>query len=87
MLTVTTNAGARLTHLLDQSENFTAVRIVGRDRQLKLRRDQVRSGDATFAHSGRVVLVLDSRMSRALSSRTLDVRETSTGPRLSIQPR
>jgi hypothetical protein len=85
MLNVTNTAAARLAQLLDASPKSSAVRIVARNRRLKLRRDHARSGDATFAHAGRVVLVLDERMARALSTRILDTRETTAGPKLRLQ--
>lgn len=87
MLTVTENAGARLTELLGESADDTVVRVVRRKRRLKLRRDRVRANDAQFSHDGRVVLVLDEQISKRLSSRTLHVRQTKDGPRLSLKTR
>ena len=87
MLTVTKPAVARLSALLGESLKDTAVRIINRGRRLKLRRDHARSGDETFTDGNRVVLVLDPRISRALATRTLDVQQTTNGPRLRLQPR
>jgi hypothetical protein len=85
MLNVTNTAAVRLSELLAASPSSTAVRIVRRDSRLKLRRDHARAGDSTFTHAGRVVLVLDQRVARSLSSRVLDTRETSLGPKLRLQ--
>jgi hypothetical protein len=87
MLTVTQTAAARLSQLLGDSGIDRAVRIVRRERGLKLRKDHARPGDVTFAHQGRVVLLLDRRVAGSLSTRTLDVRDTTTGTRLSLAPR
>lgn len=84
MLTMTDQAGARLIQLLGDSTGESVIRIVKRKRRLRLRRDQARPQDATFAHDGRIVLVLDERVSRSLSSRTLDIRQTDLGPRLKL---
>ncbi len=87
MLTVTAIAAERLSLLLNDTSLDRAVRIVRRKQGLKLRRDFARSGDTTFAHQGRVVLVLDARMAESLTTRTLDVRETEGGPRLRMKGR
>ncbi len=87
MLTITEQAGARLVQLLGESANQSVIRIVRRKRRLKLRRDHARADDATFAHAGRVVLVLDEQVSQSLAARTLDIRETDTGPRLRLKRR
>lgn len=87
MLTLTTSAAARLSSLLSGASLDRAVRLVRQNERLKIRRDQARAGDTTFAHEGRVVLVLDARMAKSLQSRTLDVRETDRGPRLRMTSR
>jgi hypothetical protein len=87
MLTVTTPAGVRLTHLLQTKAQDAVLRIFTRKRRLRLGVGHLRPDDRTFAHDGRVVLVLDARMSRSLAQHKLDVRETQTGPRLSLKSR
>lgn len=87
MLTLTPPAAARLSFLLNDVSLDRAVRIVRRKQRLKLRRDYARTGDTTFAHQGRTVLVLDARMAESLTARTLDIRETDTGPRLRLKAR
>ena len=83
MLTVTEQAGARLNQLLGEGESV--IRIVQRRRRMRIRRDHARPEDATFAHAGRVVLVLDENIAQRLTARTLDIRQTDTGPRLRLR--
>jgi hypothetical protein len=85
MLTVTDPAAARLQQLLKRSDDGSVVRIVRRERRLKLQKSRPRAGDTEFTHGGRVVLVLGRRASQALTSRTLGVRQTEAGPRLSLK--
>ncbi len=84
MFTLTEAAGAFLAQKLDQSEapEGVAARIVieGSGRVLKF--DYVRPGDATFAHEGRTVLLLDQKASQSLADKTLDVEETEEGRKL-----
>jgi hypothetical protein len=87
MLTVTETAAARLQQLLRCSNDGAVVRIIRRERRLKLRKSRLREGDTQFSHGGQVVLVLGERASLALASRTLDVRQTESGPRLSLKSR
>ena len=86
MLKMSQNAGERLTELLQDSGPGCAVRIDTRDRRLTVCRDRKRSGDLTFAHQGKVVLVVDERISRVLTGHMLDTRATETGTRLRLKP-
>lgn len=52
-----------------------------------VRLDKPRSSDARFLHDGRIVLVLDEVTSKLLRDRTLDIKETSDGPRLRLRRR
>lgn len=86
MLTVTADAGAHLTKLLVGSPDEAIVRIVRSNGRLKLRKDYEREGDVTFAHAGRVVLSLHPKVSDALASRTLRLRDgRDSRPRLSLK--
>ena len=51
---------------------------------LHLRLSKVRPGDTQFAHEGKTVLVVDDELVRRLASRTLDVKQTAAGSRLSL---
>ncbi len=85
MLTVTNPAGVRLAHLLETKAENAVLRIFTRKRRLHLGVGRLRPDDRTFAHDGRVVLVLNARMSRNLAQHKLDVRETKLGTRLSLK--
>jgi hypothetical protein len=86
MFTLTNPASARLAHLLETKGDAAVARIFCRKHKLRLGVGQLRPGDQTFSHEGRVVLALDQRISTSLSRRRLYVRQTDTGPRLKLQP-
>ena len=86
MLTVSESAGARLARKLvnKQAAEDVANRFV-RDTKRKgwtIRLDHLRPNDATFAHDGRTVLLLDEQASHSLRNKMLDIKETDEGPRL-----
>lgn len=85
MLNLTETARTRLGDLLIKSPDGEVMRIIRLDRRMRMRRDHVRPNDTVFTHDGRAVLVLDGPVADALSSRTLDVRQTETGPRLRLR--
>lgn len=87
MLTLTEAAGAFLAQKVDEAKaagapEGVAARIVVEGPGRTLRFDHARPGDATFAHEGRTVLLLDQEASQSLAGRTLDVEDTDEGPRL-----
>jgi hypothetical protein len=84
MLVLTEAAGSYLAGLLEEtrSPRQVAVRIVEEAGALKSRVDEPRAGDETFNHSGRKVLVLDAKVSKALETSKLDVEQTDHGPKL-----
>jgi Fe-S cluster assembly iron-binding protein IscA len=86
MLTVTDNARAHLTQLIEESNapEDMAIRFVLDDKQIAPKLDSVHTDDATFDHNGRTVLILDENISQALTSHTLDVQDTDAGPRLML---
>lgn len=87
MLTITDTAAARLTQLLNERGSVahdTVVRIVRRQGRLKFLIDQPQADDTTFTVGGRTVLVYDRVIAGSLAQRTLDVQQTATGPRLSL---
>jgi hypothetical protein len=85
MLTISNPAATRMSQLLATKTDDTVLRIVRRKRRMRLRWSLVRSDDRTFAHDGRVVLVLDGQVSESLSRRNLDLRKTTAGPRLTLR--
>ena len=86
MLNVTEAAGVYLTEILAEANvaDDTAVRFVLQENKLAPYLDNTRPGDATFAHDGRTVLMLDENISQTLANSTLDVKDTATGPQLDL---
>lgn len=87
MFKVSIPAAARMTNLLGAKEEDAVLRIVRRDGRFRLKVSQMRPGDQTFVHGGRIVLVLDERTNESLSRRFLDIKHTDAGPRLKIAAR
>ncbi|MCY2967898.1 MAG: hypothetical protein NT069_30435 [Planctomycetota bacterium] len=84
MLKVTTPAAARMAQLLKAEGTTAVLRIVRRNKRLKIKVSALQPGDQTFAHNGKVVLAIDSKVSPSLSKRQLDLRQTDSGPRLKM---
>jgi hypothetical protein len=74
-----------MAQLLKTRPGDAVLRIIRDHDRLRLRVGVLSPGDQTFAHKGRVVLVLDQRVSKDLALRHLDLREASTGPRLRLK--
>jgi Fe-S cluster assembly iron-binding protein IscA len=87
MLTITEGAVTRLTSILDREEcpEDVAVRLMYEGRRIAMTLDGERQGDTAFKHQGRTVLRLDERVSRRLENRTLDVKHTDDGARLTLR--
>lgn len=86
MLQVTRNASALLARYLEESETTrnAAIRFILDRERFSLEIDNPHPGDAQFRFGGRVVLVLDRRISESLANNTLDVRQTNGGPALEL---
>jgi Fe-S cluster assembly iron-binding protein IscA len=86
MLNLTEAAGGYLSKVLEEAKASpdTAVRLAVDGDGLESKLDTVRPGDTTYNHEGRKVLLLDTRASRVLADRTMDVQTTEDGPRLGI---
>jgi len=84
MLVLTEAAGDYLAKLLEETRapREAAIRIVEERGDLKSRVDEPREGDETFNHSGRKVLVLDPKVSKALANSKLDIEEAERGLKL-----
>ncbi|HUS39140.1 MAG: hypothetical protein WBF93_18445 [Pirellulales bacterium] len=87
MLEVTDKACARLTEVLDGHSARSVIRIIRKGGRMKMRLASEKPNDQTFDHNGRVVLVLDQRVSAHFAAGTLDLRETERGPKLHIRRR
>lgn len=86
MLTVTNTALERLTDKLahKNAPDDVALRFKREEGCWRLQVDRARPDDATFAHKGRKVLLLDGVASRAMTKMKLDVHQTKAGPRLRL---
>jgi hypothetical protein len=87
MLTVTIAALERLSQKLadKKAADDVALRFRRAAGRWRLRVDRARPHDATFAHEGRNVLLLDRATARAMTALTLMVRATEAGPRLKLR--
>lgn len=87
MLTVTDEAfeelGRRLRKRAAAAE--AALRFHCVDGRWRLRVGRAEPEDATFAHRGRPVLLLDHSAAKALSDAMLLMRDTPKGPRLNLR--
>jgi Fe-S cluster assembly iron-binding protein IscA len=84
MLTVTAAAGEHLAQVLGDTQEDVAIRFVLAGQNLEPKLDTPRSGDTTFDHNGRTILILDEGVSQMLAGQTLDMQETHEGPRLTL---
>jgi hypothetical protein len=86
VLTVTATARDRLAAKLARREasDEEAARLIRKAGHWRLRLDHVRPKDTEIIHKGKTVLLLGNTASRAMTNRTLDVKETETGPRLTL---
>ncbi|TAK82892.1 MAG: hypothetical protein EPO20_19375 [Betaproteobacteria bacterium] len=81
---MTLAAGGFLYAVLEraQAPAETAIRLEIDGDTLTSKLDQPRPGDATLAHEGRNVLVLDDRVAQLLDGITIDVEPSSEGDKL-----
>ena len=85
MFKVTDAALALVAEELNRRENpAKVVRFCADTRGLHLRLSNARQGDKRFAHRDRTVFVVDERLARRLTGRTLDVKETPDRMKLSL---
>jgi SHS2 domain-containing protein len=86
MLAFTSPAGDRLLSKLTHKKAATdeAMRITRREGGWRLRLDRAKPDDTTLAHAGRNVLLLDAKVSKAMTTMMLDVEQTDSGPRLKL---
>ena len=86
MLTVTIIARDRLASKLAcrKVSDDVAARLIRKSGNWKLRLGHARPTDTEIVHKGRIVLLLGRTVSKAMANRTLDVKETETGPRLTL---
>jgi hypothetical protein len=86
MLTVTDEATQYLREKLKNESAPGAVRIVKGEKSYGTTLDEEKEGDQVFQHEGENYLLLDPEVGEALSSATLEVRESPEGTRLHLSP-
>lgn len=85
MLTLTDNAVAFIAEELDRRKTPARVVRFCRDSHgLHLRLSNLKPGDKSFAHRGRTVFVVDDDLAQRLTGRTLGVKTTLDGTKLSL---
>ncbi|MHC4698843.1 MAG: hypothetical protein ACYTFA_19110 [Planctomycetota bacterium] len=87
MFTVTAAALNRLSRKLTgkKANDDEALRFTHRTGGWSLGLDCARHADTRFMRDGRSVLLLDTAVSQAMANMTLDIRSTSSGPRLKLR--
>ena len=85
MFALTGAAVAFVAEELDRRETPARVVRFCRDREgLHLRLSDAQPGDKSFAHCGRTVFVVDDDLAQRLTGRTLGVKDTVHGMKLSL---
>ena len=89
MFTLSEAAGAHLAKVLAEEETPENENVVIRMSQSKdgfnLTLGQAGPADTTFADEGVIVLAIDEELSKALANKTLDVKTTENGERLTLR--
>jgi len=84
VLTVTSQTLARFAQLLDGNGDGDVFRIALVEQDLSLVPDEVRDGDSTFDHEGRVVLVIEERLAGMMAGMTLALEDSDEGSFLTL---
>ncbi len=82
MLTVTEKAAQYVRATRKKESAPGAFRIVETEEGYRFTLDEAKEGDQVFEHEGENYLLLDIEVGEALSSATLDVKESPEGTRL-----
>ena len=87
MLKISRNASERMAKMVDSEGDGAVLRLVRRDRWVRMQFSMQRPGDQKFLHNGKVVLVVEPAVGASISQRALDLRQTKKGPRLALLKR
>ena len=84
MVTLTYTAAEHMAYTLSEHkvDDGVVLRIELRKGGVEIRPDEIRPGDATLDHNGKVVLVLDQQASRLLDNKTIDLMTDDDGAHL-----
>ena len=84
MLTVTDKAAQYVREMIKKESAPVAFRIVKTEEGYRFTLDEAKGGDQVFEQDGENYLLLDTEVGEALSSATLDVKESPEGTRLTL---
>ncbi len=84
MLTVTDKAAQYLREVQKKENAPEVARIVRTEEGFRFTLDEAKEGDQVFEDEGGSYLLLDTEVGEALSSATLDVKESPEGTRLTL---
>lgn len=87
MLTVTTQAKAYLSQLLDKSKRSDdhAIRLAQTGEGMQMSIDEQQPADVAFEHDGKTVLVVEQQVAESLDQRELVVEDSDQGKVLAIK--
>ncbi len=87
MLNASDAACAFISELLtaEEAPDESAVRVVIEESQLTIKLDEEKPGDETYLHEGKIVLLVDAKMSQVLDGKTLYVEDTEEGTKLTVK--
>ena len=86
MVTVTYTAAEHMAYMLSEHQacDDVVVRMKSTKDGVEMQPDKIRPGDETFAHNGKVILVLDQQTSQLLGNLTIDLMTDDDGSHLTI---
>ena len=82
MVTITYTAAEHIAYMLSEQQVDAVLRIMVARGDVEMEPDQIRPGDETFDHNGKVVLVLDQQTSQLLGNKTIDLTADDDGSHL-----
>ncbi len=84
MVTVTYSAAEHMAYTLSEHQvrDDVTLRIELTKGGVEMQPDEIRPGDETFDHNGKVVLVLDQQTSQLLGNKTIDLTADNDGSHL-----
>ena len=82
MVTITYTAAEHIAYMLSEQQVDAVLRIMVTRGDVEMEPDQIRPGDETFDHNGKVVLVLDQQTSQLLGNKTIDLTADDDGSHL-----
>ncbi len=87
MVTLTYTAGEHMAYMLSEHQvrDDLVLRIKLTESGVEMQPDEMRPGDETFDHNGKVVLVLDQQTLQLLGNKTIDLMTDDDGSHLILE--